>query len=324
MRFVCLAGFILLFTSCSFNYLTAIKDNDTSAPTARQCGSCHVVQYAEWKETAHAGAYTSVSFKEESDNYRDQDCLFCHAPGEILNPVQNIRQYNRDEGVTCVSCHLFKEAMQGPHDSGALFSPHAVIKNRKLDSRQESAVVCGVCHEETYEQWQEQSEKKPYPQCLVCHGAAVRRPHTKGTNIFSKVLVAFEPEHDVRSHSLVLSNHFGKGNGPDMRLTGQDGDTFSFSLVNSLPHDLPTGSFAEKELFIQFRWQDAGTAMPDGKEKFVVPLLAPGEQYDFTVTLFKRPQEAILQLSLLRIAASTGRISLIRSWFFTDFSPSSR
>ena len=315
---------MLLLTSCSFNHLTAIKVDDTSAPTAEQCGSCHMLQYAEWRETAQANAYTSVSFKEASDHYRDQDCLFCHAPGEVLNSEQKVRQYNRNEGVTCVSCHLFDEAMNGPHDSGAPISPHAVIKNKKLDSRLESTVVCGVCHEETYGQWQEQNEKKLYPQCLVCHGAAVTRPHTKGRNIFTKVLVALEPEHDVRNHSLVLSNRFGKGNGPDMLLASQHGDIFSFSLVNSLPHDLPTGSFAEKELFVQFRWQGAGSAIPDSKKKLIVPLLAPGEQYDFSVTLFKRPREAVLQLSLLRIAESTGRISLIRSWTFSVSSSSSR
>ncbi len=304
----------LILSSCTFDQLTDIHTEDTTAPSAEKCGSCHVEQYAEWKETAHAKAYISEEFKSQSDNYQDEECLFCHIPGEVLSVERKARNYNRHEGVTCVSCHLYEQTMHGPHSSGALFSPHSIAKNSKVDSRLESSQICGVCHEETYEQWDEQRKTREYPTCHGCHGVTVKRPHTKGTNFFSKMLVWFEPEHTVRSHYLILPNQEEIGLGPELSLDRIEGEMLQFSLLNSLPHDLPTGSFAEKELFFQFKKKDDDASL----DKIVMnKLLAPGERHTFTLLLPQKEQNETLQVDLFREDLFTGKNHLIRSYTFS-------
>ena len=306
----------LVVSSCAFDHLTAIQSEDTSAPSAEECGSCHVDQYSEWSQTAHARAFTSAEFKDQSDNYQDEDCLFCHVPGEVLNPERKARKYNLDEGVTCVSCHLYDQTMHGPHSSGALFSPHAIVKNSKVDSKLDSSQICGVCHEDTFEQWERQRKQQEYPTCHGCHGVAVKRPHTKGTNFFSKFLVSFEPEHSVRSHSIRLPDPSQSGIGPDVILDRIEGNTIHFILINSLPHDLPTGSFAEKDLFLQCKWQ--GDDNVAKQNKIVLnSVLAPGEKYLFTLPY---PMEAAgrkLQLDLFRDDGNLQNIQLIHSYLFS-------
>lgn len=110
----------LLLTACGFDHLTAIHAQGVLAPTAEECGSCHVEQYTEWQKTAHARAFVSSEFKSRSDDDQEQDCLFCHIPGGVLDPARKVRWYNRSEGVTCVSCHLHKQSMHGPHDPTSL------------------------------------------------------------------------------------------------------------------------------------------------------------------------------------------------------------
>jgi len=306
----------LIVSSCAFDHLTAIRTEDKSAPSAKECGSCHVEQYTEWKKTAHARAFVSNEFKEQSDNYQDEDCLFCHIPGEVLSTERIARNYNRSEGVTCVSCHLYKQTMHGPHSSGALFSPHSIAKNSKVDSELDSSQICGVCHEDTFEQWTQQRQKKEYPTCHGCHGVTVKRPHTKGTNFFSKLLVSFEPEHSVRSHYLILPDQEEKGIGPNLYLSEISGGIISFTLMNNLPHDLPTGSFAEKELFFQSKWQ--GNGVDSKQNKILIKnMLAPGEQYSFTLPYPQKETARQLRLDLFRDDVSTGTIYLIRSYLFS-------
>ncbi len=314
LLFCLLTSLTLSLSSCTFDQLTDIHTEDTTAPSAENCGSCHVEQYAEWKETAHAKAYISEDFKSQSDDYQDEECLFCHIPGEVLSVERKARNYNRHEGVTCVSCHLYKQTMHGPHSSGALFSPHSISQNSKVDSRLESSQICGVCHEETYEQWDEQRKNKDYPTCHGCHGATVKRPHTKGTNFFSKLLVLFEPEHTVRSHYLILPNQKETGLGPELSLDRIEGEMLRFTLLNSLPHDFPTGSFAEKELFFQFKEKDDEAS----STKIVIDeLLAPGEHHTFTLHLPQRNNNEILQVDLFRDDLSNGKNHLIRSYSFS-------
>jgi len=304
----------LILSSCTFDHLTDIETEDTSAPSAQECGSCHVEQYAEWKKTAHATAFVSEDFKSQSDDYQEEECLFCHIPGEVLNVERKARNYNRHEGVTCVSCHLFEKTMHGPHSSGALFSPHSISQNSKVDSQLESSQICGVCHEETYEQWDEQRKNKEYPTCHECHGVAVERQHTKGTNFFSKFLVLFEPEHSVRSHYLILPNQDVTELGPDLTLDRREGEMLHFSLLNSLPHDLPTGNFAEKELFFQFKKK--GDEISSAKI-VMENTLAPGERHTFKLLLPQNENNRMLQIDLFRDDLSKGNIRLIRSYSFS-------
>ncbi len=316
MRVLCLIVLSLFTTSCGFDHLTDIRSDDVEAPSAAECGSCHVEQYSEWLQTAHAKAFTSEEFKAQSDDYQDEECLFCHVPGEVLSSERAARQYNRNEGVTCVSCHLYKQAMHGPHTSGALFSPHSIEKNSRVDSQLQSSQICGVCHEDTYEQWQQQRKSKSYPTCHGCHGASVQRPHTKGTNFFSKLLVYFEPQHTVRSHYLIIPEQDGSAFGPELSIERTENDTIHFALFNSLPHDLPTGDFAEKDLFLHVNWQSADGSVAIVKKEKIVSVLSPGEKTQIAVTLPDRGESVELRVNLFRYDNAIVAIHPIRSYSF--------
>ncbi len=321
MRFVALIMICLLMTSCGFSHLTKVQNQDSYAPTAKECGSCHVEQYAEWLQTAHARSFTSPEFKLQSDQYEEEECLFCHVPGGVQNPERMARSYNREEGVTCLSCHLYKQAMHGPHESGALLSPHAIVQDSKVDSKKDSSQLCGVCHEETYEQWAEKRVIKQYPTCHGCHGTVVERPHTKGTNFFSNILVTFEPVHKVRSHYLNIPKLTGQGIGPEIEIQSIDDAGIHFSLINSLPHDLPAGSYGEKELFIVVSWSQADGKVVDKKKIIISSVLAPDQKTSFDTAFNKGAHSQTLSVELFRFHHSTKKITLIRSYLFAMTPP---
>ena len=318
MRLILLIYLCLALASCGFSHLTNVQDLDNTGPTAEECGSCHIEQYAEWQQTAHARAYISPEFKLQSDQYKDEDCLFCHSPGNVQNPDRIARRFNRNEGVTCVSCHLHEQRMQGPHQSGAPVSPHAVAKNSKVNSMMDSSQLCGVCHEETYDQWQNQKKINTYPTCHGCHGVSVERPHTKGTNFFTKLLVSLEPVHKVRSHYLILPNKPGGGIiGPDLQLDSINNESIHFTLKNSLPDDLPTGSFGEKELFFVFKCLGVDGVVLKEKRITISSVLAPGQEKKFTVIIQKGEYCQELSVDLFRNHQSTKEATLIRTYPFT-------
>lgn len=304
----------LTISSCSFKHLTEIQNQDTSAPTAKECGSCHSEQYSEWQKSAHSRAFTSEEYKSQSNQYQDQDCLFCHSPGDVQNPDREARSFNRNEGVTCVACHLHEGAMNGPHKSSALISPHAIVQKNILNSKTDSSQLCGICHEETYEQWQSQRLKKQFPTCHGCHGMSTTRTSSKGTGLLSNILVAFETPHKVRSHDLIIPSKPGQGIGPDLKLARIQDDTIQFSLTNSLPHDLPTGSYGDKELFLVLSWLPADETSARKKIIIIPSVIAPGETSIFTAKLPRQGYSKDLSIELYRFHESTGEDTLIRSY----------
>ncbi len=319
MRLLFLSILCLILSSCSFGYLTEIDNQDRTAPTAKDCGGCHVDQYVEWQQTRHAQAFTSEEFKQQSDQYNDQDCLFCHVPGDVLNPEREPRQYNREEGITCVSCHLHDKAMQGPHESEVLFTPHGVARNPLLDSKTDSAQVCGTCHHETYEQWLDQQEitNNAYPTCHDCHGAPAKRTHTRGTNLFSNLLVSFEPEHEVRSHLLMLPGQRNPEAAPALHLTQNLPDQVFFTLTNTLPHDLPAGSFGEKYIMVTARRIQAQTILATNTMS-LLSVLAPGQSIRLGLSLPQGTPGHGLVIDLKRLHRSTNTTTLIRSYPFPE------
>ena len=285
----------LVLSSCGFSQLTEIKNQDTSAPTAKKCGECHGDQYAEWQETRHAAAYTSEVFKQQSDHYTDTDCLFCHAPGDMQNLEREPRNYNREEGITCVSCHLHNGSM--------------------LDSSK----LCAVCHEETYDQWflQQEGATVKFPSCNGCHGAPVTRTHTKGTNFFSNMLVAFEDEHEVRSHQLLLSDQINPESAPQVRLVTDQQNRITLTITNTLPHDLPTGSFGEKHIMLTVRRLQDDAVLATASSSLPATL-ASGESATISLPFIDSPQSNQLQIRLLRSRDSTETITLIHTYSFPE------
>lgn len=325
---IILTSFLLFLTSCGFSRLTEIHDQDIEAPTAKECGSCHADQYAEWQKSSHARAYISREYRKQTDDYQEESCLFCHIPGDIQNPDQEVRRYNLEEGITCVSCHLHDGAMQGPHQSGALFTPHAIAQSPLHDAKRNSSKLCGICHQETYDQWQEQRQGDRFPPCLICHGAPVERRSSQGSGFFSDLLVSFEPVHQVRSHHMVLTSQSNKGVYPDLQVEWFDTNKISITLNNTLPHDLPAGSFGDKHIFAAISrtsldCQGVCEADKIGHIDFA-DILPPGEKIEVTAVLPDMDHIDSLVIDLYRYHQSTNSADIIHSYIFSAHSHPAR
>lgn len=87
------------------------------------CAACHPSQTAQWKQTRHASAWTSLV---EEKRQMDLDCWSCHAtgadqPGGPQHPTQVTTAL---EGVGCESCHGPGRAhAQRPKDHGVVADP---------------------------------------------------------------------------------------------------------------------------------------------------------------------------------------------------------
>lgn len=249
-------GFVLVglfaFQGCSgFDHLTAIDKQTGIGPSAADCGSCHVEQYREWQGSAHNLAYTDPLYREATDDYDDESCLACHIPESIRSQELNVRGYALHEGITCTSCHLEAGTMYGPHESSALVNPHPV----KADTQfYRSSTLCGVCHQETFATWQKsvaaQKGKSPVPQCQECHMAVVTRTSTLGTNMFSKLLVSFEKEHQVHSHTIGLDTMADFPDAVQIDSTSTLKNPFRVRIRNLLPHNLPGGEYTDSSLVL--------------------------------------------------------------------------
>ena len=237
-----------LFAGCtSFDQLTRIPTAGEAGPTAGACGSCHIQQHLEWQRSVHAQASTSRTFLEAAGDPPGEDCLRCHRPLGVRDGQWVSRAFNREEGITCISCHLVDGAMHGPHGSTALVSPHPIREERTAFA---SPALCAPCHGETHEQWHQATAHQPAPTCQECHQASVQRTVTQGTNLFSNLLVAFEKKETTRSHDINLERMARFPGGLTLTVSPQPpgASVLEVTVRNNLPHDLPTGTYGSKEI----------------------------------------------------------------------------
>ena len=94
---------------------------------AEQCRSCHSVEYAQWRATAHATATSSLSPQQR----RDHRCTSCHAT-------------NAEEGLLGVQC-------ESCHGAGGHYWPVAVMRDSVLAraaglKRGNEPATCLGCH----------------------------------------------------------------------------------------------------------------------------------------------------------------------------------
>ena len=244
-----LLGSLLLAGCTTFGDLTRTSTEAHEGPRAIQCGECHGEQYREWQGSAHAKAFTSTTFQEAAGSPPEEECLKCHSPLEIRAGKTESRSFHQQEGVTCISCHLSEGKMYGPHASSALVNPHPVGEDRTFYT---SPSLCAACHAETHTQWQKAAARQETRTCQECHQAVVQRRATQGTDFFSNILVAFEDELPTRSHAITLEKMVNFPGGVTITAlaiqTGPNAPALEVTLRNNLPHDLPTGTYGEKEI----------------------------------------------------------------------------
>lgn len=168
LRIVTLLITLLALTSC-YNYAHLVKKGYDSTP-ARECGECHIDAFREWEDSAHAKSFVNPEFRDVTDDYGITACLGCHAPETVFTDGDpKARSYLREEGVTCVSCHLDDGKLAGPLKG--LLAPHPIHEG---DSRFLKSDICGKCHSQEFHDWQKLAipDKKT---CQGCHMPAVFR-----------------------------------------------------------------------------------------------------------------------------------------------------
>ena len=96
---------------------------------AQACGTCHIQEYEQWKQTPHALALARLTNTQQ----RNRGCRSCHT----LAPQSKQAHLS---GVQCESCHGL-----GEH-----YAPANVMKDKKLSAlmglKKISEATCMRCH----------------------------------------------------------------------------------------------------------------------------------------------------------------------------------
>ena len=167
------------------------------------CGSCHPAQYADWRESTHAGAMGpgiegQLVEMLQSDPQSAIGCLVCHGPlaeqaplivkdGET-RPNPDYDAALRGKGVPCAACHVRGHQRFGPpRRDGSLASaapretlPHNGVTRTPAFLKAE---FCAGCHqfaadgfalngkllENTYNEWRGSRFAREGVQCQDCH-----------------------------------------------------------------------------------------------------------------------------------------------------------
>lgn len=247
---------LLLAAGCSpFAHLTRVDLGGPAphGPLATDCGQCHIEQHQEWQASAHATAFTNPRFQAAIAG-NGEECLGCHAPETVRTKgaAPQARRYHLADGVSCVACHLDQGAMTGPEAGSALFTPHPIRQDQPFFH---DSALCGTCHQETFAAWQASSRANPAtPTCQQCHMPEVSRTATKGTNPFSRALVAFEAAQPARRHTLGVSHLVGTPGLVAMEVTTWQPLTkapLQLTVRNLLPHPLPAGLFRNRTVRVR-------------------------------------------------------------------------
>ena len=151
--------------------------------SSRQCLECHPGVAAEWQESHHAYAFENPEVRKLSNDFRNEECLACHAPRPVfqfeLGERVLARAADRALGVDCLSCH----ALPGGGVATTNPAPSLTAPCRpQTRARLASADNCGACHNQhgTVDQWKAAPERvdgKPFKgqNCLHCHMPEVFR-----------------------------------------------------------------------------------------------------------------------------------------------------
>lgn len=120
----------------------------------------------------------------------------------------------------------------------------------------------------------------------------VVRTATKGSNLFSKALVAFEDSRPTRRHTFGLAHLVEMPGAVRLEFTGWQPAPFNIlqlSLTNTLPHSLPTGSFRFRPAHLAVRlYSQDRTLLAENLVALVeekLPPLKPGEQRQLVIRL---------------------------------------
>jgi hypothetical protein len=169
----------------------------------KDCGTCHPVQYGDWRGSVHAaamgpGVRGQLDEMAAADPAGPLECHLCHAPlaeqspvirtraGVVPNPAHDAGL--RGQGVVCAACHVRAHQRFGPpRRDGTLTSapPRARLPHRGVTRTPAflSSEFCRDCHQfkpdgfavngkllqNTYEEWKASPFARAGTQCQDCH-----------------------------------------------------------------------------------------------------------------------------------------------------------
>ncbi len=119
---------------------------------SKDCRECHPRVYEEWKGSHHEFAWRNPEprRKDLSDNFKNKDCIPCHAPRPLIEVGWGARalerQTRRDDGVNCFTCHRYKNVVAAPHE----LSPAAADApcNPVTWAPIRTMTLCAPCHDQ--------------------------------------------------------------------------------------------------------------------------------------------------------------------------------
>ena len=159
------------------------------------CRACHPSQYAEWRGSLHAGAY-SPGFAGQllegslATPRKLRHCQTCHAPLAEQQPVAASGEEEprfdvglREQGIVCASCHLRAHRRFGPPRRPELPPLAKPLPHGGFEARPEfgEARFCSTCHQfydegvagkpvqNTFVEWRESQHAAEGRTCQSCH-----------------------------------------------------------------------------------------------------------------------------------------------------------
>lgn len=179
---------------------------------AEGCADCHTEEHAAWQGSRHAAAWQNPLFQEGYAVEPADNCVHCHAPLAPQGPEA------RDEGVTCVVCHLRGGAVLATSVSGE--APHPSRAEPALSA----SVFCAGCHEftfpiyteegtvwtaelmqSTYQEWQAARDSRRCQDCHMPDGAHTF--HGAHDTTLLREAVSVSVETDGRRLIFTLASH---------------------------------------------------------------------------------------------------------------------
>ncbi len=176
------------------------KDEQSLAP--QDCGQCHAEQFAKWRTSRHAQAFSpgvvgTLLDPNSADSADSAECMQCHAPLDEQRAAfeaaraRGVAHRTSEQGLAavgdaCAGCHLRAYARFGPPKRGTgltgpsvLPAPHGGVFRTPLF---ESSEFCSPCHqfpakfavagkplENTYEEWKASPQAGQGMSCQTCH-----------------------------------------------------------------------------------------------------------------------------------------------------------